>query len=160
MADYGVGGDDWEPLPWSWAVERLVPCRNYWVVTVSGSGRPHSMPVWGVWDADESRFSFTCAPSARKARNVAENPRVVVTTENTVECVSVEGMAAVVPPGERMEWWIERYLPKYQPLSPGYSGDFLREAHMIEVTPEKAFGMIETEEDFARRATRWTFDPS
>ena len=27
--------------------------------------------------------------------------------------------------------------------------------HLVEVTPERAFGIIEREEEFAQRATRW-----
>jgi len=36
-------------LPWSWAVERLQRSHDYWVATVRPDGRPHVMPVWGVW---------------------------------------------------------------------------------------------------------------
>jgi hypothetical protein len=28
---------------------------------------------------------------------------------------------------------------------------------IVEVTPERAFGIIESEDDFARRATRWVW---
>lgn len=33
MPEYGVRPGTWEPLPWSWAAERLLACRNFWVVT-------------------------------------------------------------------------------------------------------------------------------
>lgn len=59
MADYGVATPSWEPLPWSWAAERLMANRNFWVVTVSAGGRPHAMPVWGVWDEAETSFAFS-----------------------------------------------------------------------------------------------------
>src|SRR5262252_3812159 len=96
MPDYGVDTDRWEALPWSWAAQRLVPARSYWLATVSGEGRPHALPVWGVWDDDEHRFCFSCGPRSRKAANIAANPRVTLTTESTVEAVSVEGLAAVI----------------------------------------------------------------
>ena len=48
MAAYGTDSPDWEALPWGWAAERLVPNKNYWVVTVSANGAPHALPVWGV----------------------------------------------------------------------------------------------------------------
>lgn len=157
MSDYGVGGPDWEPLPWSWAAERLVSNRNFWVVTVSGDGRPHALPVWGVWDDDRHRFFFSCSPNARKARNLAANPRTVVMTDDTVECLSVEGVAAPVPQGEDLEHWIELYLSKYQPLSPELNGDFVRSHAGFEVAPDRALSVIERDEEFATRATRWTF---
>ncbi len=158
MGDYGVETPEWSPLPWSWAAERLAANKNFWVVTVSGGGRPHALPVWGVWDTDESRFAFSCSPNARKARNVAANPRAVIMTESTEECVSVEGQAAPVGDDERKEWWIERFLPKYRPYYPEYSPDFLRQAFMLEFVPDRAFAIIDREDEFATRATRWVFE--
>lgn len=157
MSDYGVDTPEWEALPWSWATERLVPNRNYWVVTVSGGGRPHALPVWGVWDAEEDRFAFSCSPNARKARNLAANPQAVVMVDDTVECVSVEGTATEVVDAVRKEGWIERFVAKYQPISPDFSAEFLRDHFMAELTPDRAFAIIERDDEFATRATRWTF---
>lgn len=112
MTAYGVGEGGWDPMPWSWAAQRLTASRGYWLVTVSARGRPHSLPVWGVWDDAEHRFAFSCAPSARKAANLAANPRVVLTVESTVECVSIEGRAAPVTDPGREQVWFARYLAK------------------------------------------------
>ena len=159
MTDYGVGGDDWSPMPWSWAAERLLANRNFWVVTVSGSGRPHSLPVWGVWDDASNRFMFSGSPNSRKARNIAANPQVVVTVDDTVECVSVEGIARVIEPGDPgREPWIDRYMAKYGPVEPELNADFVRDHLMVEVTPDRAFGIVERVPDFSTRATRWVFD--
>lgn len=157
MPDYGVDTADWSPLPWSWAAERLAGYRNFWIVTASVDGRPHALPVWGVWDDDEQRFAFSCAPGSRKARNLGANPRVVVAGDDTVECISLEGLAALVEPGDRMDRVIELYLAKYRALSPGLDADFIRANNVVEVTPERAFGIIEREEEFSTRATRWTW---
>lgn len=157
MPDYGVDTPSWEPLPWSWATERLVPNRNYWVVTASADGRPHALPVWGVWDVDADRFGFSCGPRSRKARNLAVNPRVVVAVDDTVECVSVEGAAYEVADDANQSTWIERYLAKYSPLAPDLNAEFLRVNLLYEVTPERAFAIIEREAEFAARATRWVF---
>ena len=62
-----------DALPWEWAEQRLLANKNFWVVTVSASGRPHSLPVWGVWLPETERFWFSCSPHARKARNVVDN---------------------------------------------------------------------------------------
>jgi pyridoxine/pyridoxamine 5'-phosphate oxidase len=157
MPDSGVDTPDWGPLPWSWAAERLAGNRNFWVATVSVDGRPHALPVWGVWDETERRFAFSCSPRARKARNLAANPHAVVMTDDTVECLSVEGLAHAVDSHERQAQWIDRYLAKYQPLSPDISAEFLRQHLMIEFVPERAFAIIEREEEFSTRATRWMF---
>ena len=157
MPDYGVDSPAWSPLPWSWAAERLAANRNFWVVTVSADGRPHALPVWGVWNDDEARFAFSCSPRARKARNLTANPRAVVLTDDTVECLSIEGSAAPVVEEARREEWIARYLARYQPISPSVSADFLRPHLMVEFVPDRAFAVIEREDEFATRATRWVF---
>lgn len=159
MPDYGVGVAGWEPLPWSWAAERLARNKNFWVVTVSPGGQPHALPVWGVWDDGDRRFAFSCGPRARKARDLALNPRAAVMTDDTVECVSLEGRAAVLDHGEpRREGWIERYVTKYKSEYAELSADFVRGHLVVEFVPERAFGVIERAEEFSTRPTRWMFD--
>lgn len=160
MADYGVPDDPAGALAWVWAQERLASNRNYWVVTATAGGRPHAMPVWGVWLTDPDRFWFSCSPRARKARNIAENPQCAVTVDDTVECVSVEGTARLVDPeADRaaVDRMVAAYLAKYwsDPAEHPAMEAFLRSHAMFEVTPDRAFGIIEREEEFASRATRW-----
>ena len=159
MAAYGTNSPDWRALPWDWAAERLIPNKNFWVVTVSAEGAPHSLPVWGVWDDTDLRFMFSCAPTARKARNIAANPHVVVTVDSTVEAISVEGTAAPITDPGRVDAWIHRYVAKYGSEVPDGDGlgDFVRSHAMFEVVPTKAFAIIEREDEFALRATRWRF---
>jgi nitroimidazol reductase NimA-like FMN-containing flavoprotein (pyridoxamine 5'-phosphate oxidase superfamily) len=158
MADYGVPEDLEGVLPWSWAAERLVRCRNYWLVTASAAARPHAMPVWGVWLDAAELFAFSCATSARKARNLAANPQVVVAIDDTVECVSVEGTARFASASET-DRAIAAYLAKYEP-DPAKHADmegFLRSNPFYAVEPERAFGVIEREDEFGPRATRWVW---
>ena len=158
MPDYGVDGPSWAPLPWPWAAERLAANQNFWVVTVSADGRPHALPVWGVWDDSEARFTFACGPRARKIRNLAANPQAVIMVDDTVECVSVEGRAVPLRDDQRRDQWIERYLVKYQPIAPDLSAEFLRRNVMVEFVAERGFGVIEREEEFSTRPTRWVFE--
>ena len=59
MPGYGIAGpsEGTGLLPWAWAEERLSGSRNYWAVTLWPDGRPHAMPVWGVWDDASFWFS-------------------------------------------------------------------------------------------------------
>jgi len=155
MPEYGVNTPDWRPLPWSWAAERLERSRNLWVVTANAAGRPHALPVWGVWDDDVPGFFWSCAPGSRKAANIAANPQVCVMVDGTVECVSVEGRATGVTDDAAADAWIDRYLTKYD--GEGVTADFLRANSMFELVPERAFGIIEREDAFSTRATRWRF---
>jgi hypothetical protein len=157
MAAYGVPTDRDGVLPWSWAHERLVRNRNYWVVTANAAGRPHALPVWGIWLSDPDRFVFSCAPTSRKARNIASNPQVCVTVDDTIECVSVEGTARVIAADPAIG---QLYAEKYEPDA-GKRADmaaFILDNLLVELSPQRAFGVIEREEDFAERATRWVWD--
>ena len=163
MADYGVPEELDGTMPWSWAEDRLARSRNFWLVTVNADGRPHSMPVWGVWMPERERFGFSCAATARKVRNIAANPQVVVTNDDAVHVVSIEGRAEQLA-DDGLATMAESYLAKYVD-EPGFAEggidamlDFLRQNASFVVTPERAFGMIETPEDFGPAATKWVWD--
>ena len=164
MADYGVGGDTWSALDWSWAGTRLAATRNYWVTTVGPDGQPHSMPVWGVWDDESLRFMFSCSPNARKARDLGNNPRLTFTTDNSVECVSVQATARRISDPSELQGWITLYVSKYgdeigadQPGAAEEMAEFVASHACYEATPSAAFAIIERADEFAERATRWRF---
>lgn len=159
MADYGVPTDPEGALPWEWGRARLVANRNYWVVTVDAAGRPHSTPVWGVWSGDDT-FWFSCAPTALKARNLRGNPHVAITTHDTVEFVSVEGLATeLAPPDEIAHGWAAKYGDgdPPDPASLAEMAAFFAGHAAFQVRPTKAIGMIEREDEFSQKATRWVF---
>lgn len=156
MPGYGVPDDPDGLLPWSWAEERLVACRNYFVVTADASGRPHVMPTWGVWSTERSVFWFSGSARSRKARNLARNPRMAVAIDDSVEVVSVEGIGGPLAEPDRTAM-AETFAAKYEPdpeARPAMA-EFVAANAIFAMTPERAFGMIETPEDFARRATKW-----
>ncbi|MBA3289707.1 MAG: pyridoxamine 5'-phosphate oxidase family protein [Acidimicrobiia bacterium] len=155
MPGYGVDGPGWRPLPWSWAAAKLAVSRNLWLVTASADGRPHALPVWGVWDESTNRFGWSSSARSRKVANIAANPQACVTVDDTVECVSVEGRAALVTDPIAVDGWIDRFLVKYE--GEGVTADFLRSHAFLELVPDRAFGVIERADEFATRATRWRF---
>lgn len=160
MSDYGVPADPDGALPWSWAAERLAANRNYWVVTVSTDGRPASMPVWGVWLDDTERFWFSTSPNSRKAHNIAVNPHVAVLIDDTVECVSLEGRALLADlerDAVAIDAVVAAFLAKYydDPATHEEAAAFIRGHAMFEVVPDRAFGIIEREDEFSQKATRW-----
>jgi hypothetical protein len=141
-------------LPWSHVGEQLAPARNYWVATASRDGRPHSMPVWGVW-LDE-HFWFSTGPTTRKARNLLENPNLVVHLESGAELVVLEGRAEEIRDPRQVERFLAAYNPKY-------SWDFevsqLTGGGLFRVRPRRVFAWRGDEGDaFAATATRWTLD--
>jgi PPOX class probable F420-dependent enzyme len=146
---YGIHEDADGLLDWSWAAERLAAARNYWVSTTRPDGRPHAMPVWGLWHEDA--FYFSSAPSSRKARNLEINPAVVVHLESGDEVVVVEGEAGRVTDEELLKRLSTDYSGKY-----GYEVTFTAEGRgLVVVRPRVAYAW--REQDFPTSATRFSF---
>ena len=47
-----------------------------WLSTTSADGMPAVVPVWFLWDGES--FLVFSKPHARKVRNIAQNPRVML----------------------------------------------------------------------------------
>jgi hypothetical protein len=94
-----------------------------------------------------------------KARNVTVNPHVVVMVDDTVEVVSLEGTATAVcsDPSDPScaQLWAEKYEP--DPVKRAEMVQFVSSNATYEVTPHRAFGIIEREDEFAAKATRWVW---
>jgi PPOX class probable F420-dependent enzyme len=154
MPGYGVVGPDEGSglLPWAWAKGQLAASHDYWLVTVWPDGRPHAMPVWGVWDDDSLLFSS--AGRSRKVKNLLADPRCVVTTEDPTNPVVVEGVAETVTDPPTLARTIEAINTKY---SSTLTVDFLDPAvnATVRVRPRWAFGLLH--DDFAGSPTCWRF---
>jgi len=150
MPGYGLlGAEEGRGLlPWSWAEARLTAARNYWVTTNAADGRPHTMPVWGVWLGDA--FFFSTGRQTRKARNLAQRPECVICPERGDEAVVLEGRAVEVGDATTRGGVAAAYRAKY-PLG------FPAEDPLFRVEPRVVFGLIEQPEAFSGSATRWTF---
>jgi Pyridoxamine 5'-phosphate oxidase len=96
---FGAPAPSGELLPWSWAEQRLVAARNYWIATTRPDGRPHCRPVWGVWLPDG--FWFSTGSVAR--HNLVANPQITVHLESGDQVVIVEGVAAAVTGAGRLQ---------------------------------------------------------
>ena len=151
MPGYGLSGasEGEGLLPWSWAVERLAGARNYWLSTVRPDGRPHSMPLWGVWFDDA--FWFNTGSQSRKAQNLAASGHCVIATEGAEECAIAEGEAKRVEDAGEFERFVSVYKDKYSwSLAESKDPTFV-------VRPSVVFGFIEAAEHFTKSATRWSF---
>ncbi|MDI2130380.1 pyridoxamine 5'-phosphate oxidase family protein [Yinghuangia seranimata] len=139
-------------LPWSWARERLAASHDYWVSTVRPDGRPHAMPVWGVWL--DACLWFSSSLGSRKARNIAGRADCVVTTDDALNPVVVEGRAEVVADRAGIAAFLDALNGKYETsygidfLDPDVNGTF-------RVRPVQVFGLREG--DFTGSPTRWRF---
>ncbi len=150
MPEYGLldAPDGKGLIPWRLAVQCLSKSHNYIVATTRPDGRPHCMPVWGVWI--DNVFYFSTARSSRKAHNLKSNPNCVVCPESDNQTsIVVEGVAGEITNRAALKKILAVYNAKYDwdaspDLGPVYA-----------VRPTVAIGIIE----FAMQgsATRWTF---
>lgn len=140
-------------LDWDKTAQRFAAVRNYWVSTASANGRPHSMPVWGVWLGD--RFLFSTSPDSRKAHNLRDNPQVAIHLEDGNAVVVIEGRATEISDSTELLAFLEAYNPKY-------TWDFTPDQvsrGVFDVRCEQAFAWLGSEgEAFGGTATRWRFD--
>ena len=65
MSAYGVPADPTGLLPWTWALEHLHASHNFWLATTRPDGRPHLMPLWGLWD-DDALYVSTAGSSRNR----------------------------------------------------------------------------------------------
>jgi hypothetical protein len=147
-------------LPWSRVDQILRESRNYWVSTTRPDGRPHAMPVWGLWDG--AHFLFSTGRESRKAKNLAANPAISVHCESGDIAIVVEGQTREVTDPAELKAFATAYEPKYDwtPAVEGESGGwegFLVGSAVYEVTPTIALSFAE---DLGETATRWEFDAS
>jgi general stress protein 26 len=139
---YGLTGK--KLLPWSWATERLGASRNYWIVTTRANGRPHAMPVWGLWHDDAVVWSSS--PSSAKARNIAREPHIVVHLESGDDVVILEGTANRIPiDAEIADAYEAKY--RFRPNSDDPDGVWLS------LQPSRAFAWSES--SYPDTATRF-----
>jgi hypothetical protein len=136
-------------LPWDEVERWLTDSRNYWICTVRPEGRPHAMPVWGIWI--DRALAFSTDPSSRKGRNLAANPELVAHTESGDEVAILEGRAEALERGALLQSFVEAYESKY-----GFRIEPSRPAMGIyAVRPRVVFAWREA--DFPDSATRWRF---
>jgi Pyridoxamine 5'-phosphate oxidase len=70
---------DGKETAWRTAKKRLEtpePEQTYWLATVQPDGRPHVMPLIGIWVDDA--FYFLSGEETRKGRNLEADPRCVI----------------------------------------------------------------------------------
>ncbi len=104
--------------PWGDIERLLTEAQLYWIITVRADGRPHAVPLVGVWHA--GAFVFCTGPEEQKHRNLDGNPQVAVTTGstgangwNSGKDVVVEGTAVRVTDAETLQSLADAWLAKY-----------------------------------------------
>jgi hypothetical protein len=80
-------------VPWATVRDELTNARVYWLATVRRDGRPHVVPVDGLWVDD--RWYYGGAPETVHRRTVEANPEVVMHIGDGVQAFIVEGRVEI-----------------------------------------------------------------
>jgi len=106
------------PPPWADVERLLTDAQLYWIVTVRADGRPHAVPLVGVWQ--DGAFAFCTGAEEQKQRNLDANPQVAVTTGSTGangwdsgKDVVVEGTAVRVTDAVALQELADAWFAKY-----------------------------------------------
>ncbi|MBG6104774.1 pyridoxamine 5'-phosphate oxidase family protein [Micromonospora vinacea] len=144
---------------WSQALACLESAPKCWLSTVAPDGRPHAAPVMVV--LVDGAPCIASRPNSRKSRNLARNPRAVITVSGDDLDLVVSADAHQVSGGAALRQVAAAFATKYDwtftirddrvcdeslPGSPQYA--------FYEVSPVRAFGYGPD----GLTATRWRFN--
>jgi nitroimidazol reductase NimA-like FMN-containing flavoprotein (pyridoxamine 5'-phosphate oxidase superfamily) len=104
--------------PWADIERLLTDAQLYWIVTVRADGRPHAVPLVGVWH--DGGFAFCTGRDEQKQRNLDGNSQVAVTTGSTGaegwdsgKDLVVEGTAVRVTDDATLRTLADAWFAKY-----------------------------------------------
>jgi nitroimidazol reductase NimA-like FMN-containing flavoprotein (pyridoxamine 5'-phosphate oxidase superfamily) len=149
--------------PWPEATAQLETAEIFWLSTVRPDGRPHVTPLIAVWL--DGALHFCTGAQERKAKNIAANPHVILTTgrntmhENGLDIV-IEGDAVRVTATATLQRIADVYEQKYgrewhfDVEDQAFSGQEGNVALVFAVAPSTAFGFGKGT-TFSQ--TRWQF---
>jgi hypothetical protein len=105
---YGSPPVEWDRVA---AVLATTPGKDaaQFLGTVSAAGEPHVNGIGSFWDEDAGVLFFTSSPKARKARNLAENPRCTIAGRLDDLDLTFEGSAEIVTDAAVLEHVATRY---------------------------------------------------
>ena len=137
-------------LSWDAVEKKIANAHNYWVCTTRPDGRPHTVPVWGVWL--DGAVYFGTDRDSRKARNILANPAMVIHLELLKEAVILEGVAEQA--GALPKKIDDDYMKKYKMRPSEMPG----EVFLVRLRPRVVLAW--TEKEFSTSPTRWEFGAS
>jgi nitroimidazol reductase NimA-like FMN-containing flavoprotein (pyridoxamine 5'-phosphate oxidase superfamily) len=154
------------PLEWARVIKGLEKTREldvddaagrYWIATTRADGRPHVMAVGIVWD--DGSFYLVTGAGTQKGKNLAHDPRCVVSVAAPGIDIVAEGEAKII----RDEGELQRIAILYSGWGPQVrDGAFWHEYSapsagpppwdVYEITPTTVYAVATAE---PHGATRW-----
>jgi hypothetical protein len=141
---------------WATVVEILDQSEMFWLSTTRADGRPHVTPIPAIWLSDDSgggMLHFCTGPGEQKAKNLAGEPRCVLTTGGSAfrsgTDVVVEGHARRVTNDDMLRRLADRWKEKLDwpfevveggfrdPGQPDIEANGAAQAHVYALSPTK-----------------------
>lgn len=89
-------GESRHPLAWEAVRTRLEEAPNYWLATPRPDGRPHVVPLDGIWL--DAAWYFGGSPATVHMKNAARHPTGVMHTGDGLTPIIVEGAISEASP--------------------------------------------------------------
>lgn len=138
-------------LPWEAVRAKLEEARTYWLACARPDGRPHVVPLDGIW-LDDMWF-YGGAEDTVHMRTVRANPRATMHLPDPFDVVIVEGeVRRAEPSTEFAQRLAEASNAKYPDY--GYSSQPEAYADALALFPQRVVAWS----SFPKDATRFVFD--
>lgn len=105
-------------IPWNVVDRQLRAIRTIWISTTRPDGRPHSIPVWFLWeDGAPPSLVFTSSSGEQKVRNLAHQAWVIAHAGDGDDVLILEGVAERITDDSELVALDRAYGDKY--VDPG-----------------------------------------
>lgn len=137
-------------IPWNKVDTWLRGFRSIWVSTTRPEGRPHSVPVWYLWDGEH--IYFTSSKSTQKARNLAKQSEIVVHAGDGDDAIILEGTAVIVTDSDEWTHVNNAYMEKYVDPHSGAKATIVEPDNLYRVDVRRImcweYGVVATRTDW------------
>lgn len=129
--------------------------RSIWVSTTRPDGRPHSVPVWYLWDGEH--IYFAASKSTQKARNLAKQPAIVVHAGDGDDSIILEGTVKIVTDAGEWDRINRAYMEKYVDPHSGAKATLVETDNLYRVDVQRImcweYGVVATRTDWIHNET-------
>ncbi|HET6770719.1 MAG TPA: pyridoxamine 5'-phosphate oxidase family protein [Actinomycetota bacterium] len=136
-------------LDWAAVRAELERAERYWIATTREDGRPHVVPVDGIWVDD--LWYYGGSEEAVHHRMVTANPQVVMHLEDAMKAVIVEGEVRSTNPSKLVAERLAATSKKKYGYAPP-AADY--EKGVLTLFPKRVLAWT----TFPKDATRFRFD--
>lgn len=127
----------------------LERAQHYWIATVRPDGRPHVVPLEGLWIDDA--WYYSGSKETVHYRSAEANPQAVLHLEEAMKVVIVEGEVLAMDPALTLELQLAKASREKYGYAPPDADEYVG---VLRLTPRRVLAWTA----FPKDATRFRFD--